>query len=173
MTAEADSSAKDEKELLDDYGLLGCHSSRSHDLLVQARIDSSGYIRFYKMMTEMDMQQSLRSSLAKRQKEQPQNRASDLLSSSLLIWSPLHHLWKAATSVQLRTPFSQCNLHHTKKRHLVTRSGLPRLRCCVYHLHHKWAMKSTAAVRQFFKTVLQQVCHFKVDVIAGDANAAA
>ena len=34
-------------------------------------------------------------------------------------------------------------------------------------------MKSPAAVRQFFKTVLQQVCHFKVDVIAGDANAAA
>ena len=55
----------------------------------------------------------------------------------------------------------------------MTRSGLPRLRCCVCHLHHKWAMKSPAAVRQFFKTVLQQVCHFKVDVIAGDANAAA
>ena len=34
-------------------------------------------------------------------------------------------------------------------------------------------MKSPAAVRQLFKTVLQQVCHFKVDVIAGDANAAA
>ena len=33
-------------------------------------------------------------------------------------------------------------------------------------------MKSPAAVRQFFKTVLQQVCHFKVDVITGDANAA-
>ena len=34
-------------------------------------------------------------------------------------------------------------------------------------------MKSLAAVRQLFKTVLQQVCHFKVVVIAGDANAAA
>ena len=34
-------------------------------------------------------------------------------------------------------------------------------------------MKSPAAVRQFFKTSLQQVCHFKDDVIAGDANAAA
>ena len=34
-------------------------------------------------------------------------------------------------------------------------------------------MSSPAAVREFFKTVLQQVCHFKVDVIAGDANAAA
>ena len=34
-------------------------------------------------------------------------------------------------------------------------------------------MKSPAAVRELFKTVLQQVCHLKVDVIAGDANAAA
>ena len=34
-------------------------------------------------------------------------------------------------------------------------------------------MKSPLRVRQFFKTVLQQVHHFKVDVIAGDANAAA
>ena len=34
-------------------------------------------------------------------------------------------------------------------------------------------MNSRAAVRELFKTVLQQVSHFKVDVIAGDANAAA
>ena len=34
-------------------------------------------------------------------------------------------------------------------------------------------MNSLAAVREFSGTVLQQVCHFKVDVIVGDANAAA
>ena len=34
-------------------------------------------------------------------------------------------------------------------------------------------MKSPAAVREFFETVLQQVRHFKVDVIAGDGKAAA
>ena len=34
-------------------------------------------------------------------------------------------------------------------------------------------MNSPLCVRQFLKTVLQQVHHFKVDVIAGDANAAA
>ena len=55
----------------------------------------------------------------------------------------------------------------------MTRSGLPRFRCCVCHLHHKCAMKSPASVREFFKTVLQQVCHLKVDVIAEEANAAA
>ena len=64
-------------------------------------------------------------------------------------------------------------INDTKKRQLVTRSGLPRLRCCVCHVHHKWAVQSTAADREFFNTVLQQVCHFKVDAIAGDANAAA
>ena len=44
---------------------------------------------------------------------------------------------------------------------------------CVCHLYHKWAMNSPAAVRELCKTVLQQVCHFKVDVIAGDDNAEA
>ena len=34
-------------------------------------------------------------------------------------------------------------------------------------------MKAPYRVRQFFGTVLQQVYRFKVDVIAGDANAAA
>ena len=34
-------------------------------------------------------------------------------------------------------------------------------------------MKAPYRVRQFFRAVLQQVHHFKVDVIAGDANAAA
>ena len=45
LTAEADSLPTDEKELLDDYGLVGCHSSRSNDMSVHARIDSSRNIR--------------------------------------------------------------------------------------------------------------------------------
>ena len=54
----------------------------------------------------------------------------------------------------------------------MTRSGLQRLRFCVCHLHHERATNAPASVRQFFKTVLQQVHHFKVDVIAGVATAA-
>ena len=69
-------------------------------------------------------------------------------------------------------PTANC-IQDIKKRRLVTRSGLPRPRCCVCHLHHERAMCALAAVRQFFKTVLQQVCHFKVDVIAADATATA
>ena len=68
-------------------------------------------------------------------------------------------------------PTARCT-NDTKKRQLVTRSDLPRLRCCVCHLHHKRAVNAPAAVRECFETMLQQVCHFKVDVIAGNANAA-
>ena len=45
LTAEADNLPTDEKELLDDYGSVGCHSSRNNDQSVHARIDSSRYIR--------------------------------------------------------------------------------------------------------------------------------
>ena len=45
LTGEADSLPTDEKELLGDHGLVGCHSSRINDLSVHARINSSGYIR--------------------------------------------------------------------------------------------------------------------------------
>ena len=68
-------------------------------------------------------------------------------------------------------PTARC-INDTKKRQLVTKSGVQR-RCCVCNLHHEQEMKAPAAVRQFFKTVPQQVCHCKVDFIAADANAAA
>ena len=48
----------------------------------------------------------------------------------------------------------------------------PKLRCCVRHLHHEQAMKPPYHFRQLFKTVLQHVHNNRVDVIAGDANAA-
>ena len=69
-------------------------------------------------------------------------------------------------------PTAKC-IQDTKGRQLATRSGLQGLACSVYHLHHEQAMKSPLRVRQFFKTMLQHVHNFKVDVIAGDANAAA
>ena len=45
LTAKADRLVTDAKELLNDCGLVGCHSSKSNDLSVHARINSSGYIR--------------------------------------------------------------------------------------------------------------------------------
>ena len=70
-------------------------------------------------------------------------------------------------------PSARCIQHTKEERQLVTRSGLQRPRCCVCHLHHERAMNAPVSVKQFTKTVLQQVHHFEVDVIAGDANAAA
>ena len=45
LTSEADSLPTDTRQLLEDYGLVGCHSARSHDLSVHAKIDSTGYVR--------------------------------------------------------------------------------------------------------------------------------
>ena len=69
-------------------------------------------------------------------------------------------------------PIANC-IRDTKERQLVTRSGLQSTRCCECHHHDERAMTALGSVRKIFKTVLQQVHHVKVDVIAGDANAAA
>ena len=106
IAAEADSLPTDANKLLSNYGIVGCHSNKSNDLPVHARINSSGYIRNFfgnqMLMTHADMPQSLKANLARRQKEQSGNRASDLLRNSSLIWNLLRSLWKAATSVHLR-----------------------------------------------------------------------
>ena len=98
-------------------------------------------------------------------------------------------------------PTARC-IQDTKKRQLVTRSSLHGLRCCechlhheqamrapylvrqffakvlkkeqrVSHLHHEQAMRAPYRVRQFFAKLLRKVQHYRVDVLAGDANAAA
>ena len=91
LTAEADNLPTDEKGLLDDYGSVGCRSSRSNDLSVHARIDPSG---FFRLLWEADDRNGHAAIFEvkfgkKRQIEQPQNRASDRLSSSLTLWSLL------------------------------------------------------------------------------------
>ena len=88
LTAQADSLPTDANKLLSDNGLVGCHSSKSNDLSVHARIDSSGYIR---ILWESDVDDKhehaaiLEVKWARRQKEQSGNRASDLLRNSVLI----------------------------------------------------------------------------------------
>ena len=44
LTSEADNLPTDTWQLLEDYGLVGCQSARSHDLSVHAKIDSTGYV---------------------------------------------------------------------------------------------------------------------------------
>ena len=66
-------------------------------------------------------------------------------------------------------------IQDTNERQLVTRSGLQRLRCCVCDLHHEQAITAPCRVQQFFfeKKNFKNLQHYKVDVIAGGADAAA
>ena len=108
----------------------------------------------------------------KKAEAEPRERTDDSL------FSDLESVALAVEGSDLNTtevnfvPTARC-IQHTKERQLVTRSGLQRPRCCVCHLHHERAMNAPVSVKQCIKTVLQQVHHMKVDVIAGDANAAA
>ena len=58
LTAEAGSLPTDEKKLLEDKGLVGCHSSRCNNLSVHARIDSTGYVRLLRESSEEDVKNS-------------------------------------------------------------------------------------------------------------------
>ena len=126
-------------------------------------------------MTEMDTPQSSKSNLGRREnavKESRERSAEQLFADLELVASVV--AVEGSDLGPTEDPFeptASC-INDTRKRQLVTKSGLARLRCSESHLHHKQAMKSPAAVRECLKTVLQQVYHFKVDVIAGDANAA-
>ena len=54
LTAEADISSTDAKEWLEEYGSVGCHSRRSYDLSVHARIDPTGHVRLLWESSEED-----------------------------------------------------------------------------------------------------------------------
>ena len=158
--------------------LVWCHSSSSNDLSFHARIWFHWYVRLLLESSEEDdtkthMQRSLKWNLEEKKAKgvitDPRERTAGTL------FHDLESVAFASEDSDLNitennfVPTAKCN----QERQLATRSGLQRLRCCVCHLHHEQAMKSPLRVRQFFKTVLRQVHHFKVDVIAGDANAAA
>ena len=83
VTAEADSLPTDEKELLEDYGLEGCHSSRSNDMSVHARIESTGYVGLLWESSKDDDKNThaaiFEVKFVKRQKKQSQIHASEQL----------------------------------------------------------------------------------------------
>ena len=54
LTAEADSAPTDTKKLLEDYGLVGYHSSRSNDFSVHAGIDFTECVRLLWESSEDD-----------------------------------------------------------------------------------------------------------------------
>ena len=72
LTADADSLSTDAKQLLEDYGLVGCHSSRGNYLPVHARIDFPGYVR----------------PLWESSEEDDKNSSSDLINTRLVCSAP-------------------------------------------------------------------------------------
>ena len=146
LTAEADSLPTDEKELLDGYGFVGCLSSRSDDLSVHARIDSSGYMRF---LRESGDDRNGHAAIFKvkfgkkteRTTTESRERSAEQIFDFLeLVALAVEGSDLGATEAPFE-PTARC-ISDTEKRQLVTRPGLPRLKCCVGHPHHKWAMKS-------------------------------
>ena len=154
LTAEADDLPKNEEELLQQYGLVGCHSRRSTDLSVHARIDSTGYVR---LLWESDAGDDVNGHAAIFEVKFGKEKSHDSRERSAK--HLVDTLEQVAQSVEKNIvnredvePTSEC-INDTKKRALVTRSGLTRLRCCVCHLHHERARTAPQSVRLFFKTV--------------------
>ena len=179
LTTEADSLPTDARQLLEDYGLVGCHSSRSNDLSGRARIDSTGYVRLLWESSEEDDKCThaaiFEVTFGKKAEEaitDSRERTADT------IFTDIESVALALEGSDLTitednfVPTAGC-IQDTKERQLVTRSGLQRLRNSVCHLHHEQAMKAPSRNRQFFAEVFEKVQHYKVDVIAGDVNAAA
>ena len=130
LTAEADSLPTDEKELLDDHGFVGCQSSRSNDLSVHARIDSSGYIR---LLWESDEERNGHEAIfevkfgekTERTTTKSCERSAEQLFDTL---EPVALAMEGSDLGPTEDPFeptARC-INDTKKRQLVTRSGLPR-----------------------------------------------
>ena len=102
-------------------------------------------------------------------------RRSEQQIRSTMAWSRLQWVIEGTSAESTGgdiVPTSKC-IEDTKELRLVTRNGRQRLRCCVCHLHHKQAMNAPAPVRQIFRRSFRRCTTFDVDVIAGDANAAA
>ena len=149
LTSEADNLSTDDKKLLEDCGLVGCHSSSSNDLSVHARIDSTGYVRLLWESSEEDDKNSHAAIFGNLVKRQKQNRARGQLIHSSVTWSLFA---SAVEGSDLNTtegnfvPTARC-IQHTKERQLVTRSGLQRPPCCVCHLHPERAMIAPVSVQ--------------------------
>ena len=148
LTAEADSLPSDAKQVFEDYGFVGCHSSRSNDLSVHARIDSTGYVRLLWESIEEDYELTQTTifevNFGKKREEALTDlgeRTADTLFSDLGTVALDIEGGDLNITEDNFVPTARC-IQDTKKRQLVTRSGLQRLRCCVCHLHHEEEMKA-------------------------------
>ena len=137
LTAEADSLSTDEKKLLEDYGLMGCHSSRSNDLSVHARIHPTRFARLQWEPSEEDDKCThsaiIEVKFGKKAEEAITDsctRTADTLCTDLESVALLLEGTDLNIIEDSFVPTARC-IQDTKERQLVTRSGLQRLRCSV------------------------------------------
>ena len=137
MTADADSRPTDAKQLFEDYGLVGCHSSRSCDLSVHANFDSTSYVRLLWEAIEEDNELSHAAIFEVKFGKKSEGAIKD--SRGRTADALLKYLESVALAIEGRdlsitedtfVPTARC-IQDTKKRQLVTRSSLQKLRCCV------------------------------------------
>ena len=159
--------------------MVGFQSARDNDLSVQARIDSTSYVCLLWESSGEENEVSNAAIFEVKFGKKSERALADLHEKTAdTLFTDLGTVAFVIESSDLSitednfVPTATC-IQDTKKRQLVTRSNLQRLRCCVCHLHHEQAMRAPYRVRQFFAKVLKKVQHYRVDVIAGDANAAA
>ena len=141
LTAEADSLPTDAMQLFEDYGLVGCHSSRSNDLSVHARIDSTGYVRLLWESSDDKNGHAANSEVkfgrkTERVTTESRERSAESLSDTFESVALAVEGSDLNTTEDNFVAAAKCT-QDTKERQLVTRSGLQRLRCCVCHVHHK------------------------------------
>ena len=158
LTVEADSFPTDANKLLNDYGLVECHPSKCNDFSVHARTNSSGFVRLL-WESQVDdrnghaatFEVKFGKTSERAVRESRERSAEQLLADLESVASAVEGSDLGPTEDPFE-PTASC-IYDTRKRQLVTRSGVPRLRCCVCHPDHKWAMNSLA-VRESFATVL-------------------
>ena len=157
-TVEAYSLPTDEKSLLDDCGLVRCHSSRSNGWSVHARIGSTGYVRlFWESKEDEDENGHAAIFEAKFGKKtagvttDSRGGAADSLFDTLEFVALAVEGSDLSTTEQTFVPTASC-----------IRSGPPRLRCCVCHRHHKRCNDCTSCCSTVFQNgTSAKVCHFQ------------
>ena len=132
-------------KLLSDCGLVGCHSNKWNDLSVHAtrhiRLswwsdadDRNGHAAIFDVKFGKTSEKAVKES---------RERSAEQLFGDLESVASAVEGSDLGPTVDPVEPTASC-INDTKNRQLATRSGLPRLRCGVCHLHHKRAMNEFA-----------------------------
>ena len=144
LSAEVDSVTTDVKQLLEDYGLVGCHSNKSNCLSVHTRIDSSGHVRLLWESNEEEDKGLHAAIFEVKFGTKAEGSFTDSRERTAgTLFSDLESVASAIEGVDPKdnvVPTANC-VRDTKERRLVTRSGIQCLRCCECHLHHQRAMR--------------------------------